>query len=548
VRRPPVGPAFVLASILCAAAAWHALFVARTAFVLDGRATFTLADDAMISMRYARNLAEGEGLRWNPGEAPVEGVSNFLWTLVMAVPHLLGVPERLTSLSVSALGSLILLVRIGVLWRTARVVVPGSGAAAVCAACLAGSSYAMSFWTLRGLEVGLLALLVDAAALLVLSPGTWESARRRAALAALFTAGVLTRTDAVVPFGAIAAWAVAAAPTGRRRALLLWFGCALVAPLAAHTAFRLAYYGDPLPNTYYLKMTGAPSGERLARGAASLAALLSGTLAAAALAAAAGVVAVRRADDDSGGPLAGLLRSRAALLAAVVLSTWTYSVWVGGDAWERYGFANRYVAVGFGAMHVLAGAACSLTLRRRPDAAPPEGAAAPAWGARRLVAGLALAALVATLTDLDRFLRWKGHNCEEAHSHARKARLGALVRRGTDEAARVAFVWAGTAPYFAHRTAVDLLGKSDPVIARMRTVAPVFPGHDKWDVRRSLGELRPDVAAELWRPTEGELALVASWGYRELPNGVRVLADSPHVRPELLSQPLGDTEWLITRR
>jgi arabinofuranosyltransferase len=43
-----------------------------------------LGDDAMISMRYAHNLADGIGLVWNPGER-VEGYTNFLWTMYMAV-------------------------------------------------------------------------------------------------------------------------------------------------------------------------------------------------------------------------------------------------------------------------------------------------------------------------------------------------------------------------------------------------------------------------------------------------------------------------------
>ena len=42
-------------------------------------------DDAFISFRYARNLVEGAGLVWNPGEPPVEGYSNFLWVLLLAV-------------------------------------------------------------------------------------------------------------------------------------------------------------------------------------------------------------------------------------------------------------------------------------------------------------------------------------------------------------------------------------------------------------------------------------------------------------------------------
>ncbi len=42
-----------------------------------------LCDDAFISFRYVRNLVEGHGLVFNPGER-VEGYSNFLWVLELA--------------------------------------------------------------------------------------------------------------------------------------------------------------------------------------------------------------------------------------------------------------------------------------------------------------------------------------------------------------------------------------------------------------------------------------------------------------------------------
>ena len=42
-----------------------------------------LNEDAFISFRYARNLLEGHGLVFNPGER-VEGYTNFLWTLELA--------------------------------------------------------------------------------------------------------------------------------------------------------------------------------------------------------------------------------------------------------------------------------------------------------------------------------------------------------------------------------------------------------------------------------------------------------------------------------
>ena len=70
--------------LLLAALLLYVVYIARNAFRIKDETYFSLFDDAMISMRYAQSLAEGHGLVWNPGEAPVEGYTNFLWTLVMA--------------------------------------------------------------------------------------------------------------------------------------------------------------------------------------------------------------------------------------------------------------------------------------------------------------------------------------------------------------------------------------------------------------------------------------------------------------------------------
>ena len=47
-------------------------------------------DDAFISFRYAANLAEGNGLVFNPGEY-VMGYSNFLWVVLLSGAEWLGV-------------------------------------------------------------------------------------------------------------------------------------------------------------------------------------------------------------------------------------------------------------------------------------------------------------------------------------------------------------------------------------------------------------------------------------------------------------------------
>ncbi|HEX9189118.1 MAG TPA: hypothetical protein VGB87_18715, partial [Vicinamibacteria bacterium] len=75
----------MLGAVAAAFAAWAALFVRASSFVTsDGVRRYCLFDDAMVSMRYAWNLAHGQGLVWNPGER-VEGFTNLLQTLLMAL-------------------------------------------------------------------------------------------------------------------------------------------------------------------------------------------------------------------------------------------------------------------------------------------------------------------------------------------------------------------------------------------------------------------------------------------------------------------------------
>jgi hypothetical protein len=53
-------------------------------FLLHALYLSGIAEDAFISFRYARNWVNGAGLVWNPGEAPVEGYTNFLWVALAA--------------------------------------------------------------------------------------------------------------------------------------------------------------------------------------------------------------------------------------------------------------------------------------------------------------------------------------------------------------------------------------------------------------------------------------------------------------------------------
>ena len=74
--------------ISLASLVWSGLFIYRSSYLgLDGHRYFGLADDAMISMRYAWNFAHGQGLVWNAGQR-IEGYSNLLMTLLMSAAAL----------------------------------------------------------------------------------------------------------------------------------------------------------------------------------------------------------------------------------------------------------------------------------------------------------------------------------------------------------------------------------------------------------------------------------------------------------------------------
>ena len=217
-------------------------------------------DDAFITFRYAKNLAEGRGLSFNPGEAPpVEGYSNFLWTLVLAGFQSAGVSLELAA-GVLGAGCAALLLALVV-----RHVARGDARAASSAVWGGGLTLAtlppVAIWATSGLETmafatclfGLLAALVGR------TP--------RVGIAALCAAlAVLLRVDGVLWCGLVLAAVFVSGPgvfAARARSVVL-VGLALAATFAAHLVWRHGYYGSWMSNTAAVK--GGFSLLRLERG------------------------------------------------------------------------------------------------------------------------------------------------------------------------------------------------------------------------------------------------------------------------------------------
>ncbi len=490
----PPGPtrgqrAFLIATALGAVAFW-AWYVWETSFLVGGERYFALFDDAMISMRYGQTIARGGGVAWYPGAPPLEGFSNPLQVLLMVGANWLPLPPRLACLPVQAVGVAISLALVLATHRLARELTQGDWRVANAAALGVAAYVPLHAWTLWGFEVGSLALVSTLA-------GT-EACRvargldRVGALAGLLALATFIRFDGAVLVVPIAVtWALQRVP-GRGRALLR-VGATIAAALLAQTLVRFGLFGAPLPNTFWLKLTGYPLGLRVERGALVLWDFLW----------TAQVWTVLL-------PLGvALLRPRGRWLLPVLLmaTQCAYSAWVGGDAWEQWHGANRYVSIGVPGW-VLCVALLGAELGRRTAR----------WGraATWLRPGFELAWLAAVVGPFVP-LGVEGNALGPATPYDLDYGLPMVeqalaLQRVTEPTARVAVVWAGTVPFFAERPTLNLLGRVDARVAQgpMHQAPPgvdpgrwFLPGHLKWDYEISLTGEKPDVILQLWgRPED----------------------------------------------
>ncbi len=211
-----------------------------------------ISDDAYISFRYARNLAQGDGLTYNPGER-VEGFSNFLWVILLAVQlrcHVtdLGLAAKILGLLCS--GGTILLVPL--LFR--RLYPDLDPLWSVLPAAMLAFNPSFASWTTRGLEVPLFVLLLTAVVLLFASR-THETAAGLTLLMLLFTGLSLSRPEGIMYLAVPAIDAVRHSRDRRR----LWHDLTLILVVAAFFVlfliWRRYYFGELYPNTFFAKIT-----------------------------------------------------------------------------------------------------------------------------------------------------------------------------------------------------------------------------------------------------------------------------------------------------
>jgi arabinofuranosyltransferase len=422
-----------------------------------------VSDDAYISFRYAKNLAELGQLVFNPGER-VEGFTNFLWTVLLAGGIKLGLSPVLTSrfLGIAfAVGTMGVAVRLSLRldrdqpsrWHLAA---PLGLAATGAFAC----------WSTGGLETQLftfLSFMGFERVMLEVDEGRGFSSGIWFALAAM------TRPEGLL-FFAVAGLYRLLSKVARdwqllpRRHEVAWLAAFLVL-FVPYFAWRWNYYGWPFPNTFYVKASGGPETWRL------------------------GLYYLRRFAEDYGAfffvpvmllgwPARGDRRRRSLfLLTALVWGVFAvYTVSVGGDFMGLYRFILPVMPLGAVALQE---GLRTLSIRLAPFAGRPALALAGLVIAAGFLAGSAkVSHTAATITDAENgidtpaYLKkyaldripvgiWLGHH----------ARPDDLMTVGG----------AGVIPYYSGIASYDVYGLVDAQIAHDPKMSiSDRPGHEKW--------------------------------------------------------------------
>lgn len=477
-------------------------YIQKSAVIVQGKTYYILFDDAMISMRYAYNLAHGMGLVWNPGEY-VEGFTNPLWVGYMAIFHLFPLPANQISLYIQLSGLVFLALN---LYFIRKVVEEFTGDIFVMLAAVAFTAFygPLNTWGLLGMEVSLLTLILTASVWLALR----SSDRFPLWTYILLAVSTLIRTDMVIPFLVTFGVLFIAQPQYRKQHLV-WASGLFVLFIGGQTLARYLYYGDVLPNTYYLKLAGWPISLRLMRGLYALVwfayysnwvfMLLPFTL-----------LLFRR-------------DWKIVLLFTIMLGQVAYSLYVGGDAWETHGGANRYIALVMPIFFILfAWSLHELLSRAAASLGSVRGATLGSRTLYVILFALAMVNFNLLLGDWKSIERWEfNRKLDYVAGNESNVRTALALQEATKPGASIAVVGAGSVPYLLpDRHMIDIMGKTDPVIAHgpvhsglgipdVAFLTPgnenrMRPGHMKWNYAHTFGELKPDVIVSLWDETVDE--------------------------------------------
>ena len=448
-------------------------------------------------MTYGKNLINGYGLNWAKYGQPVEGFTNTLWTFIMIPFNLLPVNAAYKCLAIQVLGLAFHLLMILQVFKIFTLYNPKAHKIILTGLLVStGFYYPLIYWGLLGMETSIQSFFIMYAIKLYVQIRLLHDKR------SIQVSSLLIKLFTVFSFSFFLRYDMALMILVIGFFLLEYFKphvrtfikgiIIILLPNLGYFIFRYLYFGDVLPNTWYLKMSGIDVWVRIQRGWGSF-----------------------LFDTSAMIPWMILLtgwimytRKKVVTVCSLVALVYIlYSIYIGGDAWDFSLIkGNRFVAVImplvlFLCLGMVNSFINKLSVQKNIGS---------------IVSVLVIVLLFLCVNNLNPLKTasydWKkvfltGTQMQVAY-HKIKLEQTLDLNNITAPTDKVAVIWAGIPAFFGDFQLVDILGYNDrelahqPVSGEIKDPEEYRPGHMKFNDEYTFGTLGPDYVMELWKTDE----------------------------------------------
>lgn len=503
---------------------------------------FTLSDTSMVSMTYAKTFVNTGHLVWYEGAERVQGFSNFLYTIFFAFIHLFKFSYSFNSLFVSIINIVFLVLISYKVVILCNILNSKNLHSSYFLGALVFLQYPLVFWSLRGYEVGVLALITISTIERIFKIIERNKIKASSDLFVLWlylSIGVWITLDFLIVALTISFYiTIILKKYAESYKYLIYFKLGIFFSIFLLLFFQYFYFGDFFPNTYYLETGGFYLIEKIPRGIISSFKIFPLILFQFYL-------LFKNFYEKS-------YSRKLNLILIVTASLTIYNIFVGGDNWEVYGFANRtltlviplgLVAISYidekkffssnKLLNILFSALLIFGVFLLQISLPSVTninirnfyftsfelvyIAASCLTILLFIYKKYLNYLFALLITI--FISFTHINylvnteLQISSTEFLNTQIGIELKNFTTEDAKIGVLWAGNIAYYSERNMVDFLGKSDKYIAKSEPIrlqnnykkynfTEFDPGHNKWNFKYSIGAMAPDVILRTWDDQE----------------------------------------------
>ena len=217
----------------------------------------SILDDAYIFFRYAENIANGSGVVWNVGEAPVEGYTSFLYLILLVASKMVTIDLELFAILLGIISSALTLFFVYLIYDHLYTKNLNNPSANLITVIILAISPSYIYWSGAGMETAFYSMFLMLTIYIFLKLS--NSPREAFIKGVLFGLLCIIRFEAVMFFIAALVYLMKDHFTFKKILINkteVIFSAAFILIFGTYFIWRWSFYGYFFPNTYYAKTGG----------------------------------------------------------------------------------------------------------------------------------------------------------------------------------------------------------------------------------------------------------------------------------------------------